>query len=83
MKVRKQIRPIEVLATARWITLAEACEYMCVRSVKTVKSLILAGKIYGTKRGEWIIDRESIDRYYNEERDKRRAILYGRGYAVN
>lgn len=83
MKVSKPIRPIEVLATARWITLQEACAYMCLKSIKTVKGLILEGKIYGTKKGEWIIDRESIDKYYNEERDKRRSIMKERGYAVN
>lgn len=56
---------------------------MCLKSIKTVKGLILEGKIYGTKKGEWVVDRESIDKYYNEERDKRRSIMKERGYAVN
>lgn len=76
MKTAKEIRPYEILVTARWITLAEALVYSCIKSRNTFLKLINTGKIYGTKRdGEYIVDRESIDRYYNAERDEARIHL--------
>jgi len=45
-------------------------------SINTMKKTILKGKIYGTKiAGGWTIDRESIDAFFNSERDTRRHQL--------
>lgn len=57
------------LSTMKWLSLDEACIYSR-KSRNTMLDLIKEGKIYGTKAegGEWIVDRESIDAYYNEER---------------
>jgi hypothetical protein len=75
MKQAKEIRPIEVLVSARWLTMAEACYYAC-KSENTLKKIINEGKIYADKKGGgWIVDRESIDTYYNETRDNRRIEL--------
>lgn len=55
----------------RWMTMDEAKEYARVKSKNTLKSWIRKGKIYGYKRsarGDWIIDRESIDAFYNSWR---------------
>ena len=55
--------------------MAEACSYACM-SINTMKKTILKGKIYGTKiAGGWTIDRESIDAFFNSERDTRRHQL--------
>lgn len=60
---------IPFLGTMKWLSLDEACLY-ARKSRNTILDLIKEGKIYGTKAegGEWIVDRESIDAYYNEER---------------
>ena len=55
----------------RWLTMKEAMEYARVKSINTMKKWIDEGLIYGrprSGRGDWIIDRESIDRYYLEEK---------------
>ena len=53
----------------RWLTLHEAMEYAKVKSANTIKKWINEGYIYGFKRsGEWIIDLESIDEWYNSEK---------------
>ncbi|MCG2722396.1 MAG: helix-turn-helix domain-containing protein [Thermodesulfovibrionales bacterium] len=78
MKGAKPIRPIEVLASSKWLTLAEALEYARIRSRNTILKLVRSGKIYGTKpagKGEYIFDRESIDRYYSAERDETRIYF--------
>ncbi len=78
MKVSKRITDIELLRTMKWIGLKDACFYART-SITTMKKLICENKIYGTKKGgEWIIDRESIDRFYNAERDALRVRLSGR-----
>lgn len=70
MKSTKEIRPMDILKTARWLTLSESCIY-ALKSINTLKKFIMEGKIYGTKKdGEWTVDRESIDRWFNEDRDK-------------
>jgi hypothetical protein len=74
MKVAKEIRPIDVLCTARWLTMAEACEYSR-KSINTLKKLIASGKIYADKRGEWTVDRQSIDDYFNARRDDMNIFL--------
>ena len=62
----------------KWLTLHEACIY-ARRSLNTTKRLIEEGKIYGTKKGgEWTVDRESIDAYFNRDRDEMRIKLHGR-----
>lgn len=63
MKISKEIRPLEVLLTARWLTMAEAASY-ARGSIKTIRRWLADGLIYGQKAGEWRIDRESIDKYF-------------------
>ena len=59
------------LATMKWLTLAEACIYArCSRN--TLINWMESGKIYASKpegSGTYIIDRQSIDNYFNELRD--------------
>jgi excisionase family DNA binding protein len=75
MKVSKRVEDPELLKSMKWLGLRDACFYMR-RSVNTIKKLIFENKIYGTKiGGEWIIDRESIDRFYNVDRDVLRVKL--------
>lgn len=75
MKVSKVSRDREAIKTMKWITLQEAVIY-ARKSLNTVKKLINEGKIYGSKKGgEWIVDRASIDSYYNEDRDLMRIKL--------
>lgn len=80
MKISKRITDIEVLKTMKWICLSDACFY-ARKSVTTMKKLIAENKIYGTKGGggEWVVDRESIDAYYNYERDEMEMKLHERG----
>ena len=55
----------------RWLTMKEAMEYAKVRSINTMKKWVDEGLIYGrprSGRGDWIIDRESIDQFYLEEK---------------
>ncbi len=78
MKVSKVVSDRSVLITMKWLTLQEARIY-ARKCINTIKRLIEEGKIYGTKRGgEWVVDRESIDAYYNEERDEMKIKLHGR-----
>ena len=54
----------------RWLTMKEAMEYAKVRSINTMKKWVEEGRIDGrprSGRGDWIFDRESIDRFYMEE----------------
>lgn len=58
-------------------SLAEVCLY-ARKSKNTLLKLISQNEIYGTKpdnSGDYIIDRESIDGYYNRERDNIRVTL--------
>lgn len=80
MKVSKHITNMELLKTMKWIGLNDACSYMR-KSANTIKKLIFENKIYGTKiGGEWIIDRESIDRFYNAERNSLMIRLSGKKF---
>jgi len=57
------------LSYGRWLTLQEAMAYAKVKSKTTMLKWINEGYIYGHKRsGQWIIDRESIDDWFNSER---------------
>ena len=52
----------------KWMTLNEACQYAKV-SPNTMRRWINRGLVYATKTtGDWRIDRESIDDYFNMER---------------
>ena len=54
----------------RWLTKEEAINYAKV-SWNTLKKWIRQGHIYGFRRsgkGCWIIDRQSIDQFYDQER---------------
>ena len=55
-------------ADPRWLTIDEAMVY-AKTSKKMLRSWIDEGHIYGFKRtGRYVVDRESIDRWYNSER---------------
>jgi len=57
--------------TGRWLTMTEAMAYAKVKSINTMKKWVDKGLIYGrprSGRGDWIIDRESIDQFYLEEK---------------
>jgi len=52
---------------ARWLKVKEACRYARM-SRNTLMRYVRNGDICGTKRcGFWIIDRESIDKFYSED----------------
>lgn len=50
----------------RWLTLSEACRYASMSSRK-MKRHIKAGEIYGSKKGKWFIDRDSIDAFFHDD----------------
>ena len=55
----------------RWLTMQEAKDYAKVKSLNTIKKWVNEGLIYGRRRsakGDWIIDRDSIDEFYLEEK---------------
>jgi hypothetical protein len=53
----------------KWLTLKEAMAYCKVKHPDTIRTWITEGYIYGHKRtGQWIIDRESIDDWFNSEK---------------
>lgn len=54
---------------SKWLTVSEAMLYAEVKSRKTILAWINEGYIYAFRRtGSWIIDRESIDKWYNKDR---------------
>lgn len=54
--------------TSPWLTVPEAEVYAKVKRA-TLLRWVDEGLIYGFKRtGDWIIDRQSIDDYYNTEK---------------
>jgi hypothetical protein len=58
----------EQISKIRWLTVKEAMLYSRVNNRKTIINWISKGLIYGHKRtGSWIIDRESIDKWYSED----------------
>ncbi|MBI5193256.1 MAG: helix-turn-helix domain-containing protein [Nitrospirae bacterium] len=62
--------------TAKWLSLEHACIYMTGLSENTVLKHIREGDIYGIRKGgKWVIDRESIDEYYNTERAAERILF--------
>lgn len=53
---------------ARWLTMDEAVIY-AKTSMHKLRSWVDEGYIYGFKRtGRYVVDRESIDTWYNSER---------------
>lgn len=62
----------EILAVnqiqGRWLTLEEAMQYAKVSSVNTIKKWIDQGLIYAKKVGQWKVDRESIDAYFESDK---------------
>jgi hypothetical protein len=53
----------------KWLTVTEAMRYAKVKSRKTILAWINEGLIYAFRRtGSWIIDRESIEKFYNSDR---------------
>lgn len=56
------------LHVSRWLTVKEACEYAKIKR-DTLMRWLDEGYVYGSKRsGKWIIDRTSIDSFYNQDR---------------
>jgi hypothetical protein len=54
---------------SKWLTVTEAMLYAQVKSRKTILSWINEGYIYAFRRtGSWVIDRYSIDNWYNKDR---------------
>jgi Na+/H+ antiporter NhaA len=54
---------------SKWLTVSEAMRYAEVKSRKTILAWINEGYIYAFRRtGSWVIDRESIDSWYNKDR---------------
>ena len=52
----------------RWLKFSSACKYADI-SPNTLRKWINKGLIYGTKTtGEWRVDRESIDDFFNVDR---------------
>ena len=65
-----------ILATMKWLKFAEALIYSR-KSKNTLKSDIMEGNIYGFQEAQgkgWIVDRESIDRFYETDRRRRRSV---------
>lgn len=58
---------LSIAHMGRWLTVKEAMAYAKVKSVNTIREWIKQGYIKGHKRGgngDWIIDRQSIDDWY-------------------
>jgi len=52
----------------RWLTIQEAMDYSRVKNRKTIMKWISLGLIYAHKRtGSWIVDKESIDKWFLED----------------
>ncbi len=54
------------LINPRWLSLKEAARYACIgkaRLIRLAKDNSIIGFPDSTDRGDWIFDRESIDRY--------------------
>ncbi len=52
----------------RWLDIKQACQYANIKR-DTLMKWVDEGYVYGHKRsGKWIIDRDSIDNFYNQDR---------------
>jgi hypothetical protein len=57
-----------LVPVGRWLTMDEAMRYAKVKSRNTMMKWINGGHVYAHKRtGEWIIDRQSIDKWFESE----------------
>lgn len=66
MKVMETVQVAE--SQPRWLTMEEATVY-AKTSMRKLRTWVDEGYIYGFKRtGKYVIDRESIDNWYNSER---------------
>ncbi|SCY84462.1 helix-turn-helix domain-containing protein [Desulfoluna spongiiphila] len=66
LKVMKTVHVASTLP--RWLTMEEAVVY-AKTSKRKLRTWVDEGYIYGFKRtGKYVIDRESIDNWYNSER---------------
>lgn len=56
------------MAPGRWLTMSQALDYARIKSKNTMLKWVKEGLVYGFKRsGTWIIDRDSIDKWYTSE----------------
>lgn len=67
-KIVKEEVHVAAETKPKWLTIEEASTY-AKASIKKIRRWIDEGYIYGFKRtGKYVIDRESIDNWYNSER---------------
>ncbi|MDO8282718.1 MAG: hypothetical protein Q7U10_08900 [Thermodesulfovibrionia bacterium] len=73
-KLTKTVTDPRVLASMKWLTMKEAIIYSR-KSKNTLLKYIMKNLIYGdqVEGGDWIVDRESIDRFYNTRNADRNA----------
>ncbi|MCE5333297.1 MAG: helix-turn-helix domain-containing protein [Desulfobacteraceae bacterium] len=66
----------ENFSALKWLTMREACLYARL-SRNTMKKYINAGYFSGevADSGQWRVDRESIDAYFGQTRQKALALL--------
>jgi hypothetical protein len=63
--------------TARWLTFKEARMYSRLGE-KKLRELLKRGVIYGKRLdGKWIVDRESIDSFYESDRFEAEVFMEG------
>lgn len=56
------------MTPGRWLTMSQALDYARIKSKNTMLKWVKEGLVYGFKRsGTWIIDRDSIDKWYTSE----------------
>lgn len=65
---RKLDKLLEATPIGRWLTITEAMNYAKIKSRTTMLKWINKGLVYAHKRtGEWIVDRKSIDQWFESE----------------
>lgn len=58
---------VEIDVMGRWLSMSKACKYSEM-SKNTLMECIKTGDIKASKnRGKWIVDRQSIDKYYESD----------------
>jgi len=77
----RPLTPLEIAGTVlpRWLRMSEACAHARM-SRNTMTRFLREGLFSGQQindRGDWRIDRESIDAYYGQGDQKALAILQG------
>ena len=56
------------MTPGRWLTMSQALDYAKIKSKNTMLKWVKEGLVYGFRRsGTWIIDRDSIDKWYTSE----------------